>query len=119
MLNFTLCIFYHNLKNTQNQKIVLALDLIPQLGIYPKKILQQEVDRDTQQHHHPHWKHAINPTIGEMLKNSKTKPLSTRESLKITNINCETQKSLHKIHVLRNIFQKRMTTYRFDPVKTM
>lgn len=43
--NFALHMFYHNSKNTQKQKIVLALDLIPQLGIYPKKIFQQEVDK--------------------------------------------------------------------------
>lgn len=32
-------------KTLKNKKIVLALDHLPQLGTYPKKIFQQEADR--------------------------------------------------------------------------
>ena len=48
------------------------------------------------QHNHQHWKHAISPTIGKMLKNSKAKPLATRKPLKIINTTMK-HKSLHKI----------------------
>lgn len=55
------------------------------------------------QHNHQHWKRAINPTIGKMLKNSKTKPLATRKPLKIINTTVKHKRVFTKYYVSRNI----------------